>query len=145
MPVLAILSCLLFSCLVMSNSFVTPGTVAPQAPLSMGFPRQEYWKVKLAQLCPTLQPHGLIESMEFSRLKYWIGWPFPSPRDVPNPRLEPRSPTLQADFFYQLSHKGRPRVLEWVAYPFSRGSSWLRNRTHVSCIGRQILSHWAPG
>ena len=28
---------------VMSNSFVTPGTVARQAPLSMGFSRQEYW------------------------------------------------------------------------------------------------------
>ena len=36
---------------------------------------------------------------------------------------------------YQLSHKGSPRILEWVAYPFSRGSSWPRNRTGVSCIG----------
>ena len=35
---------------------------------------------------------------------------------------------------YQLSHKGCPRVLEWVAYPFSRGSSQPRNRTGVSCI-----------
>ena len=32
---------------------------------------------------------------------------------------------------YQLSHKGIPRILEWVAYPFSRGSSWSRNRTGV--------------
>ena len=35
---------------------------------------------------------------------------------------------------YQLSHKGSPRILEWVAYPFSRGSSQPRNRTGVSCI-----------
>ena len=35
---------------------------------------------------------------------------------------------------YQLSHKGSPRILEWVAYPFSSGSSQTRNRTGVSCI-----------
>ena len=35
---------------------------------------------------------------------------------------------------YQLNHKGSPRILEWIAYPFSSGSSWPRNRTGVSCI-----------
>ena len=35
---------------------------------------------------------------------------------------------------YQLSYKGSPRMLEWVAYPFSSGSSRPRNRTGVSCI-----------
>ena len=35
---------------------------------------------------------------------------------------------------YQLSHKGSPRILEWVAYPFSTGSSQTRNQTGVSCI-----------
>ena len=49
--------------------FVTPWTVAHQAPLSMGFSRQEYW----------------------SRL------PFPSPGDLPDPGIEPRSPALEAD------------------------------------------------
>ena len=49
--------------------FATPWTVAYQAPLSMGFSRQEYW----------------------SRL------PFPSPGDLPDPGIEPRSPALQAD------------------------------------------------
>ena len=49
--------------------FVTLWTVARQAPLSMGFFRQEYW----------------------SRL------PFPSPGDLPNPGIEPKSPALQAD------------------------------------------------
>ena len=34
------------------------------------------------------------------------------------------------------------RILEWVAISFSRGSSWPRDQTHVSCIGRQILYHW---
>ena len=49
--------------------FVTPWTVTHQAPLSMGFCRQEYWS----------------------------GLPFPSPGDLPNPGIEPRSPALQAD------------------------------------------------
>ena len=34
--------------------------------------------------------------MEFSRPEYWSGQPFPSPGDLPNPEIEPRSPTLQA-------------------------------------------------
>ena len=46
-----------------------PWTVAHQAPLSMGFSRQEYW----------------------------CGLPFPSPGDLPDPEIEPRSPTLQED------------------------------------------------
>ena len=40
---------------------------------------------------------GTIQSMEFSRPEYWSGLPFPSPGDLPNPGIEPRSPTLQAD------------------------------------------------
>ena len=47
----------------------TPWTVAHQTPPSMGFPRQEYWN----------------------------GLPFPSPGDLPNPGIKPRSPALQAD------------------------------------------------
>ena len=35
------------------------------------------------------------------------------------------------------------RVLEWVAISFSRGSSWPRDWTCISCVGRQILYHWA--
>ena len=49
--------------------FVTPWTVAHQAPPSMGFFGQEYWS----------------------------GLPFPSPGDLPDPGIEPRSPALQAD------------------------------------------------
>ena len=35
--------------------------------------------------------------MEFSRPEYWSGQPFPFPGDLPNPGIETRSPTLQAD------------------------------------------------
>ena len=67
--------------------FATPWTVTYQAPLFMGFSRQEYW----------------------SRL------PFPSPGDLPNPGIEPRSPALQADALLSeppgkaSSHKSWPK------------------------------------
>ena len=41
--------------------------------------------------------HQAPPSMEFSRQEYWSGLPFPSPGDLSNPGIEPRSPTLQAD------------------------------------------------
>ena len=52
---------------------------------------------KLTQLCPTLCDPRTIQSMEFSRPEYWSGYPFPSPGDLPDPMIEPRSPALQAD------------------------------------------------
>ena len=52
----------------MSDSFETPWTVAHQAPLSMGFSRQEYWS----------------------------GSPFPSPGDLPDPGIQPTSPVSPA-------------------------------------------------
>ena len=57
------INCLVLSC---AQFFVTPWTVANQAPLSMGFPRQEYWS----------------------------GLPFPPPGGFPNPGIKPVSPTL---------------------------------------------------
>ena len=44
---------------------------------------------------------------------------------------------------YQLSHQGSPGILEWVAYPFSRGSSRPRNQTTVSCIAGGFFTNWA--
>ena len=41
---------------------------------------------------------------------------------------------------YQLSHQGSPRILVWVASPFSSGSSWPRNWTGVSCIAGGFIS-----
>ena len=45
---------------------------------------------------------------------------------------------------YQLSHQGSPRILEWVAYPFSRGSSHPRNRTEVSSLQVESLTAELP-
>ena len=37
------------------------------------------------------------------------------------------------------------RILKWIAISYSRGSSWTRDWTCISCTGKQILYHWAPG
>ena len=44
---------------------------------------------------------------------------------------------------YQLSHQGSPRILEWVAYPCSRGSPRPRNQTGVFCIAGGLFISWA--
>ena len=63
---------------------------------------QEYTESEFTQSCPTLcdpwtVAHQGPPSMGFSRQEYWSGLPFPSPGDLPNPGIKPRSPTLQAD------------------------------------------------
>ena len=56
----------------------------------------------ITQLCPTLcdpmtATHQAPLSLGFSRQEYWSGLPCPPPGDLPNPGIEPRSLTLQAD------------------------------------------------
>ena len=64
-------------------------------------------EVKVAQSCLTLcnpmdyTVHGILQV----RILEWVA--FPSPGDLPNPGIKPRSPALQVDL-YQLSHKGSP-------------------------------------
>ena len=110
--------------------FATPWTVAHQAPPSMGFSRQEYWS----------------------------GLPFPSPGDLPNPGIEPRSPALEVKWSevtqpcptlcdpVDCSPPGssihgilQARILEWGAVSFSRGSSQPRDWTRVSCIAGRFF------
>ena len=133
--------------------FVTPWTVAHQAPLSVGFSRQECWS----------------------------GLPFSSPGDLPEPRIKPMSPALAGGFFttsvtWEIRIEKRKvkvlvtqlcltlcnpmdcsppgssvhevlqtRILEWVAIPFSRGFSWPRDWTHGSCTAGRFFTIWPPG
>ena len=75
------------------SHFVTPWTVARQAPLSM----------------------------EFSRQEYWSGLPFLSPGDLPDPGIKPGFPALQADSLH-LSYQGRLLIVKghgfsvWLNY-----------------------------
>ena len=76
------------------------------------------YKLLVAQSCLTLQSHGLHGThqvplpMEFSRQEYCSGLPFPSPGDLPNPGLEPKSPALQADSFSPET-PGKPKQSLW--------------------------------
>ena len=76
-------------------------------------------EVKVAQSCPTLcdpMDYGILQA----RILEWVA--FPSPGDLPNSGIEPRSPTLQVDSL-PAEPQGNPKILEWVAYPFSSRSS----------------------
>ena len=54
-------------------------------------------KVKVTQSLGLFVTPWTIQSIAFSRPEYWSGELFPSPRNLPNPRIKPRSPSLQAD------------------------------------------------
>ena len=67
---------------------------------------------KSLQSCPTLCNPMAYTVQEFSRPGYWSGQPFPSPGDLPNPGITPRSPTLWVDSLpTELS--GKPSRFLW--------------------------------
>ena len=70
----------------------------------------------------------------------WVA--MPSSSESSQSRIEPRSPTLQADSLPS-EPSGKPKNTEWVAYPFSRGSSQPRNQSRVSCIADGFFTSWA--
>ena len=53
-------------------------------------------------------------SMEFSRQEYWSGLPFPTPRDLPNPGIEPASPSSPAlaEGFFTTEPPGSPNICQ---------------------------------
>ena len=68
-----------------------------------------------------------IQSMEFSRPEYWsVGSLFLLQGIFPTQGSNPGLPHCRW-ILYQLGHKGSPRILEWVVFPFSSGSSQPRN------------------
>ena len=94
---------------------MTPWSVAHQAPLSM--------------------------RILHVRILEWIV--MPSSRALSCPTQGSNPGLLHCrQILYCLSHQGSPRM-EWVAYPFSRGSSQLRNRTGVSCTAGGFSTSWA--
>ena len=90
----------------------TPRTVACQAPLSMTFSRQEYWS----------------------------GLPFPSPGDLPDPGIEPQSPTLKADAL-QSEPPGQSCKLININLETIHTSHGLQNlKLWASCLNSLILN-----
>ena len=102
----------------LSRLFATPGTVAPQAPLSRGFSRREYW----------------------SRL------PCLPPGDVPDPGIEPVSPvapTLQADSL-PLSHWGSPLreyTYQYILVPYTGTEDPIQLEDGSFRLSTRFLEH----
>ena len=90
----------------------------------------------------SLWPHGLYSSWNSLGQNSVLGSLSLLQELFPTQRLNPGLPHCR-QILYQLSHKGSPRILEWVAYPFFRRSSWLRNWTRVSCITGRFFTNWA--
>ena len=99
---------------VVSDSLWPHGLQPTRLLCPWGFSRQEYWSGCHALLQGIFQTQGLNPSLLHWR---WI--------------------------LYRLSHQGSSRILEWVAYPFSRGSSQPRNQTRVSLIASKFFTSWA--
>ena len=87
------------------------------------------------------------QSMEFSRPEYQSGYTGVGSRSF----LQRIFPTQGSNpgllhcrwILYQLSHRRHPRILEWVAYPFSSGSSRPRNWTRIFCVAGRFFTNWA--
>ena len=95
--------------------------------------------VLCAQSCLALcDPMDCSQPWGFSRQEYWNGLPCLPPRIPPIPGLPHCGQIL-----YTLSHQGSPRILEWIAYPFSRVSPRPRNRTRVSYVAGGFFTSWA--
>ena len=103
-------------------------------------------KMKVAPLCPTL-----FDPMDYTGSSVHGDSPGKNTGVGCHSLLQGIFPTQRMNsglphcrrILYQLSHMGSPRILEWVAYPFSRGSSWPRNWTGVSCTAGGFLTSWA--
>ena len=97
---------------------------APTSPLSNPCPSLVHIIHHQLTSCIILLLTYLVDiSVQFSRSVMW-------PMDCTSPS-------------FSLHGISQARILEWIAISFSRGSSPPRDWTHISCIGRQILYHWA--
>ena len=116
-----IMCCAVLSCSVMFWLFVIPWTVACQVLLSMGILQARI----LDWPCPEYYTcHALLQGIlttQGSSLGLSLG----------------------RRILYCLSHQGSPRILECVAYLFSRESFWPRNWTGVSWIVGRFFTNWA--
>ena len=90
----------------------------------------------------SLQPHGLYSPWNSLGQNTGVGSLSLLQGIFPTQGSNPGLPHCR-QIFYQLSHKGSPRILEWVAYPFSRVYSCPTNQTQVSCIASRFFTDWA--
>ena len=91
-------------------------------------------------LSDTLQPHGVLSPWNSPGTNTGVGSLSCLQGIFPTQGSNPGLPHFLGILYCQ-SHMGSPRILEWVAYPYSRGSSWPRNQARVSCTaGKSFTS-----
>ena len=117
-------------------------------------PGQVKVKVKVSQSCPTLCDHGLFSPWNSLGQKKWSGQPLPSPGDLSNPGIKPRSPALQAASS-PAEPQGKPkrwtvmaaaadlsleeqRLCIWLASCYAPRSEWL-TPLHLSSLSLNVL------
>ena len=122
----------------MSNSFVTPWTVACKVPLTMEFPRQEYW-CRLPFPTPGALSDLGIELVSLVSPALAGRFFTTAPPGKPKIKMKRKAKvkvsqlclTLCDPVEYIVHGILQARILEWGAFPFSRGSSQPRNPTQV--------------
>ena len=87
---------------------------------------------------PWTVAHETPLSVEFSRQEYWSRWSFASPEDLPNPVIEPDSPTLQAHSLLS-EPPGKPDAKQQIVY-----GSTLKRSLEQSHSQRQKAEQWLP-
>ena len=100
------------------------------------------WSESCSVMSESLWPHRLYSPWNYPSQNTGVGSLSLLQGIFPTPGPNPGLPHCRR-ILYQLSHKRSPRILEWVAYPFSSGSSQLRNQTGVSCIAGRFFTNWA--
>ena len=80
----------------------------------------------------------LLSPLKYSLLTQQKGW-----KKKVKVEVTQSCPTLWDPMGYTVHGILQARILEWVAFPFSRGSSWPRDQTQVSCIAGSFFTSWA--
>ena len=102
------------------------------------------WKKKFyffSIVSDSLQPHGLYSPWKSPGQNTGVGTCSLLQGIFPTQGLNPGLPHCRR-ILYQLNHQVIPRIVGWVAYPFSSRSSWPRNRIGVSCIIGRFFTRW---
>ena len=90
----------------------------------------------------SLRPHGLYSLWNFPGQNMEVG-SLSLPQGIfPTQGSNPGLPHYR-QILYQLSHRRSPRILEWVTYSYSNGSSRTSSWTRVSCIAGGFFTNWA--
>ena len=101
-----------------------------------------HWVLKAPTEMSESRPHGLYSLWNSTGQNTGVGSLSILRRIFPTQGWNPGLPHC-GWILYQPSHKGSPRILEWVAYPFSSGSSWPMDQTGVSCLASRFFTNWA--